>query len=180
MKKLPSQKELREAFDYADGALFRRNATRGHRAGERVGGLVDLGYWRTTYNRVPYFLHRLIWAWHYGEIPKWLDHIDGDPGNNRIENLRLATSRQNAGNRKSTKGGRATSSKWRGVYWETKINRWVARLQNRDGINPYIGVFKCEADAAQSYNFAAFEYFGEFASLNIADQTGITPREEGF
>ena len=44
---------------------------------------------------------RLIWIWHYGEIPAGMeiDHEDRDGLNDRIENLRLATSSQNKLNR---------------------------------------------------------------------------------
>lgn len=50
-------------------------------------------------------VHRVVWEMHNGNIPKGLviDHIDGDPSNNKIENLRLATSSQNSCNQKCQK-----------------------------------------------------------------------------
>ena len=45
--------------------------------------------------------HAVVWELHNGGIPEGLevDHIDGDPSNNRIENLRLATRSLQAFNR---------------------------------------------------------------------------------
>ena len=45
-----------------------------------------------------HYVHRLIWLWHYGTLPEYIDHIDGDTFNNRIENLRECTMSQNLGN----------------------------------------------------------------------------------
>ncbi len=47
-----------------------------------------------------YIASRVIWIMHNGEIPTGLtiDHIDGDPTNNRLNNLRLATAKEQARN----------------------------------------------------------------------------------
>ena len=39
--------------------------------------------------------HRAVWLYTYGEVAKVLDHIDGDPTNNRISNLRAVTGSEN-------------------------------------------------------------------------------------
>ena len=44
-------------------------------------------------------MHRVIWAWHNGCFPTMeIDHIDLDPTNNRIENLREVTQSENMRN----------------------------------------------------------------------------------
>jgi hypothetical protein len=43
-------------------------------------------------------MHRLLWYWHYGELPedREINHIDGTRTNNNIHNLELVTHRENA------------------------------------------------------------------------------------
>ena len=41
------------------------------------------------------YYHHAVWLYNYGDLPEILDHIDGDPTNNRISNLRAVTSREN-------------------------------------------------------------------------------------
>lgn len=47
------------------------------------------GYWASTRTRER--MHRAVWRYHYGEIPKGfhIHHIDGDKSNNDISNLAL-------------------------------------------------------------------------------------------
>lgn len=107
--------------------------------------------------------HRVAWALFYGEWPdQFIDHIDMDPANNRIENLRLATKRQNGCNRKPIKH----SSKYLGVGWHKAAGKWKAAI-SVNGKVMYLGVFGNEEDAAKAYDRAAKEKHGEFARLNF-------------
>jgi hypothetical protein len=70
------------------------------KTGKKPSTVRDIwGYWRSRQLRVK--MCRIIWIYHNGDIPTDLqvDHIDGDVANDRIENLRLVTIRQNAQNR---------------------------------------------------------------------------------
>lgn len=53
--------------------------------------------WRVQYCGIRYNAHRLVWALHYGDIDntKVIDHLDGNPFNNLIENLQLKSIREN-------------------------------------------------------------------------------------
>lgn len=53
--------------------------------------------WRATYNGIVYQAHRVIWAITHGYIPEGyvVDHLDGDPFNNKVSNLLLKTTRAN-------------------------------------------------------------------------------------
>lgn len=68
------------------------------------GIITKSGYRRVTLynNGVPriYFVHRLVWETFVGKIPEGyeLDHIDGNPQNNRLENLRCVTHLENMRN----------------------------------------------------------------------------------
>jgi hypothetical protein len=55
-------------------------------------------------------MHRLILGIPNSEV----DHVNGNPLDNRRVNLRLATRAQNSANTRSRKN---TTSKYKGVYW---------------------------------------------------------------
>ena len=99
-----NQEYLREHFDYhPDGFLTIRKKTSpfsNRQVGDVVGCPKVGGWIRTTINKKHYFVHRLIYIWHHGEIEHHIDHINGDPGDNRIENLRDVTLAENQHNRK--------------------------------------------------------------------------------
>ncbi len=107
--------------------------------------------------------HRLAWLFVYGEDPgeKMIDHINGDPADNRICNLRLAKSVDNARNRRKLEG--ATSS-YKGVSWYKRKRKWVAQI-GIDGRSTHLGYFHDELAAHMAYCEAAQKYFGEFANF---------------
>lgn len=62
------------------------------------------GYGRVSIEGKHYYLHRLVWCYHYGAFPsEQIDHIDGNKLNNRIENLREVTHADNQKNRNMIK-----------------------------------------------------------------------------
>jgi hypothetical protein len=93
--------------------------------------------------------------------------MDGDQGNNRIENLRPATLTQNQGNARKHKTRAVKASKWKGVSWHKLRRRWQAHIQI-NGKQKHLGNFTDEDVAASAYNLAAYENFGEFANYNVA------------
>ena len=94
-KNNPTREDVRSAFQYQDGILIRYNRP--------VGSMQGNHYLRCGFQGKNYLVHRLIWIYHYGNIPSNLeiDHINRDKLDNRIENLRLVTKSQNQFNRKS-------------------------------------------------------------------------------
>lgn len=97
-----------------------------------------------------------------------VDHVNGDPSDNRRKNLRLATSSQNICNaekyRRSRWNSRCTSQ-YKGVSWSNTEQRWRAFI-SKDGRRITIGRFSSEEDAAKAYDGAALRLHGSFARVN--------------
>ena len=92
---------LNELFEYKNGFLYRRKSEKGQRyVGKQAGTLRKDGYYSVRVNGSLYLAHRLIFLMHHGYLPEMIDHIDGNPSNNLITNLREATNQQNQFNSK--------------------------------------------------------------------------------
>ena len=73
------------------------------------------------------YLHRLLAETFLGCIEgKSIDHIDGNPSNNSLDNLRICTNRQNTWNSKPLKG---KTSKYKGVSWDKGNNTSAGPMQ---------------------------------------------------
>lgn len=109
------------------------------------------------------YLHRMVWLYHYGYQPTMLDHIDGDPTNNRIENLRECTNAQNQYN-----GPKKCNNKsgFKGVVFRTGYRKpWQARI-TVGGKAVLLGRFDTPEGAAAAYAAGAAAIAGEFARSN--------------
>lgn len=123
-----------------------------------TAGCTSTGYVTIRVDGRKYNAHRLAWLYVYGEIPLMrIDHRDGNPFNNAISNLRLATQAQNCAN----------AARWRGKSLPkgvrlVKGSRFQARISfNKKQIA--LGVFDTVESAAQAYERAAINLYGEFA-----------------
>jgi HNH endonuclease/AP2 domain len=128
------------------------------RAGHIAGTLTRDGYRVIAINGRPYRAHRLAWLYVTG---KWcslvIDHRDGDPSNNRWNNLRRATRSQNSANRRVP---RNNASGLKGV--SRYQGRWRATI-HKEGRRHYLGIFSTREAAHAAYEAAARKLFGEFA-----------------
>lgn len=95
-----------------------------------------------------------------------VDHINGDKLDNRRENLRLCTHRENIFNRSAN---RATKSGLKGVVFQN--NHWRARISFLGQKDMHLGYFNTKEEAAKAYDKAALKYHGEFARLNYEKET---------
>ncbi|WP_342238101.1 HNH endonuclease signature motif containing protein [Inquilinus sp. OTU3971] len=137
------------------------------KAGSIAGTVRTDGYMTIGIDGRRYLLHRVVYLLHHGHWPAGiLDHVNGDPRDNRPINIRLATVSQNGANKR-----RATSkSGFRGVY--QRWRKWLAQI-SVDGRLRSIGMFSTSEDAARAYDRAAVEAFGQFATTNAA--LGLLP-----
>ena len=135
-KKLPDIAELKEYLDYnPDTGLFTWLKLTGKYSNVKVGDVAGYvsqkGYIRISFNGNKIQAHRLAWLFHYGVDPGEMDidHENRDRTDNRISNLRLATTQQNSWNR-IPKGYKEKRGKF---YSQIKIK----------GKEIHLGVFDC-------------------------------------
>lgn len=92
--------------------------------------------------------HRVAYAIYHGAWPDQVDHINGDPADNRIANLRSVDRSGNHRNRRLPKSNRSGVI---GVRWNPKISKWCAAIRT-GGRQQHLGSFadKSEAVAARA------------------------------
>ncbi len=111
--------------------------------------------------RHPQSMHRLVINAPDG-VP--VDHISGVRLDNTRGNLRLASASANAWNYTKRRG--AAHSRFKGVTWHTRCQRWQVQIRHL-GVSYYLGLFDNEIEAALVYDEAARMRFGEFARPNF-------------
>ena len=123
------------------------------------------GYAASTINKKQIRLHRFLLNVNDPLIE--VDHINGNPLDNRRCNLRQATKRQNRANTGKRKNN---TSGYKGVHYTKRRSHlfkpWAAYLGTL-GKNRFLGYFESAIEAAKAYDKAAFEMHGEFARLNF-------------
>lgn len=159
-----SAEELRRTFNYDPdtGAFFRivTCPAQRHRAGREAGTTNKRGRKTITINSRVYFAHRLAWLYVHGRWPSpAIDHINCNPSDNRIENLREATASQNLANRVLA---RVPLSGARGVY---RRGRSFSCRLSIDGKQKHIGSFSSIEAAEDAYRAAKLARHGEFAKF---------------
>jgi hypothetical protein len=107
-------------------------------------------------------VHRLVFMYHHGYIPEYIDHIDGNYLNNLIENLQPITHTLNTA--KANMFSHNTSG-YRGCRYRPRDNKWIVNLKvNKCGY--YLGQYEGLEYAAAVYNKFAKLIFGDCAFQN--------------
>lgn len=162
---VPNKDELDAAFVYKDGALYWKEDRSNHiKAGAPAGSVRRGGYVYVYFKGRTYPVHRLIWAMHGNPPAETIDHINRNPSDNRIENLRAATKNQqlfNTGLRPNNKSG------IKGVSWRKDANAWRGQVNFR-GKAYCAGTFQDKQDCAEAVKALRERLHGEFANHAIA------------
>jgi hypothetical protein len=155
---------LKHLFDYdkeTGNLIWKKTRANGKvKKGDIAGTIDSKGYIRLDVNYKKYKAHRLVFLMHKGYLPKTIDHINGNPSDNRIENLRAATTSQNQYNRKLSSNN---TSGFKGVSWDKTQKIWKGYIY-LDGQRIHLGVYKTPEEANEVVRKAREELHGEFAN----------------
>ena len=142
------ESELKKMLRYEPdtGLLFWTGAAHKSVRGKRAGTF-NRGYVVVMYKSKFYKAHRLAWLLTHGSWPKeMIDHIDGNPSNNKLNNLRDVNNHANQCNRHKarmdSKSGLMGASPYR--------NKWRSQIK-RNGIIKYLGIFNTAQEAHEAY-----------------------------
>lgn len=156
---LPTQERLREVLDYNQNTgvfTWKTSTSNRVKTGHRAGCVSDRGYVIIGVDADEYRAHRLAWLYVYGSAPDRIDHKNRNRQDNRICNLRPATSSQSNMNRPARRNG------LKGVDFFKARQKWRARV-HKEGKATHLGYFDTEQEAHSVYWDAAKEVHGEFA-----------------
>jgi hypothetical protein len=145
-------------YDPATGIFTRKVRTaQRHQVGDRAcGNPMKAGHLRVAFDSKKFLAHRVAWLYVYGKWPdNDIDHINGDPTDNRVENLRDVTNRINRQNMRNPRG--KSNSGLLGVFLHKETGKWRARIQ-LDGKGIHLGLFDTPEAAHEAYLVAKRKY----------------------
>jgi hypothetical protein len=153
-----TQEELKQKIHYdPETGVFRwRFAPRpGTKPWEKAGSPNGGGYMQIKIQGKTYQAHRLAWLYIHGVFPdKGLDHIDRNPLNNSIGNLRKANQAENGQNRNKQKNN---TSGFVGVSYYKQSQKWRAQIAVK-GKDTRLGLFDTPEEAHAAYVAAKAKY----------------------
>jgi hypothetical protein len=126
-----TQTILSNLFDYNNGQLFWKNPTNRCKKNPLAGCLGSHKYWQIRIKNKTYLAHRLIYLLMHGQMPKQIDHIDGNKLNNQIQNLRPSNQSENRMNSRPSSKNKIGI---KGVCWSKVHKKWRVQVK-KQGIN---------------------------------------------
>jgi hypothetical protein len=164
--RLPTFRQVDKLLAYdPDTGVFHWKVRRGWVAAGSVAGYRNPeNYVAINLFNVPRKAHRVAWLLTFGRWPPAkakLDHINGNPSDNRIVNLRLVTDWQNAWNSKAHSDN---AHGYKGLTWLDGRQKWQVRICAR-GKRKTLGYYATVEEAQRVYAQAATRLFGEFARM---------------
>lgn len=129
-------------YEYETGLFYWIKSGKGRKFGQPAGCVDNVvGYVRIGINGHLYLAHRLAWLYVYGDYPNeeqpYIDHIDGNPSDNRIENLKVSSLAENQKNRQmqsNNTSGVTGVRRYEKVKPSGKIySYWIANWRDENG-----------------------------------------------
>lgn len=164
MKSELTQDRLRELFDYdQDTGVFTRKVFMGGtaRAGSIAGSKHCRGYIVISVDHKRYLAHRLAWLYVHGTWPiDNIDHVNLNRMDNRITNLREASTADNNYNQAIRCDN---TSGIKGVSWVSKRRKWLAQC-SVNGKNKNLGLYEDKMEAKCVVEKYREANHGEFAN----------------
>ena len=153
---------MRDRFEYRDGAFFyTKQVSPRVQIGQSAGTTNRRGYWRIWMSHPAiggskrFKRCRLVWLWHHGAFPRnQIDHINGDTGDDRIENLRDVVQVENMRNAKLYKRNKTGLP---GVRWREDRQKYYAYIGVKGNLIN-LGLFDNLLDAARARKSAENRY----------------------
>jgi len=158
---LNNDSNLKEYLDYnpITGVIVWKKK-RGQRSqiGSEAGGFQNQGYRRIKLQGKSMLSHRIAWYLYYGVWPEdEIDHINGVKDDNRIDNLRVVSHRENGQNQYKHRNGKLI-----GCYFDKRLrkNPWKAKTVI-NGKEKYFGMYPTEQKAYEAYKCKVAELCSE-------------------
>jgi hypothetical protein len=161
-----NQEILKKLFRYENGELIRIQNRGGQKVGDTAGWITDCNgrkYKKMSFGRKTVYVHHAIFLYHHGYLPKYIDHIDNNSLNNKIENLRPATQSQNISNSRIRSNN---TSGYKGVTFRKDTLKWQAAVMV-NGKHISLGSHETKEKAYQAYLDGSKKHFGEFANKGV-------------
>lgn len=175
-----TSERLRELIDYnpETGVFVWRVSCRGTKAGDVAGASGTEGRRHITIGYARYKAHRLAWLYVCGCFPtKLIDHINGDPTDNRINNLRESTASENQTNQREAHSRNKTGLL--GAQWNKGKQKFKSRI-TIGGKEIFLGYYATAELAHAAYMAKKREVhpFGTIANEKIvtAPPRGVLPK----
>ena len=151
---------LNKIFKYENGKLYWKEHKRGRKINKQVGHLSNTGYLQACIDYHNYSIHRLVFLMHNEYLQEFVDHINGNKVDNRIENLREATASQSQHNKTTQKNN---TTGYKGVSLFKRTGKYRARVKiNGKEVN--LGYFDTAQEAAEQRREAVDKIHGEYAN----------------
>jgi hypothetical protein len=144
-----TQQRLKELVFYCpkQGNFYRLKKVSNLKLGIVVAKPSKNGYLRMHIDGRLYYMHRLAWLYMHGSFPAYIDHVDGNRQNNKLENLNDVKASENFQNvaKKSI-----AQSGLKGAYFDKKSKLWQSKIR-ASGKNISLGYYKTAELAHQAY-----------------------------